>query len=370
MKKTFVIVSALLSFACVSLHAQEFESIEFGLTVSSSAGLSQYLVIGVREGATPAIDQLLQEFELPPLPPAEIFDARLMSTPGQSNLGSGSLRDYRAMPASDAKFTETYTIGYQAGQGATGVAFTWNTPLPSRVVKCMIEGVDIATMQEYTTQFAQGQITVELTMSNKPLVIKANPASLSLNVNNLNPLPQETVAIVCENDKDANWELTVDAGWLTVNPKKGIGDRDLTVAVNTPEMPVGTYNAAITVQARFSPVNVVIPVQVVVTVGVDDVPGADLFTLGQNYPNPFGTVNGNELPGTVIPLELRSGALPVSLIVYDLYGRAVTDLTGQIHPEPGIQSIRVSAAGLPPGAYYYKAVCGAQSCSRMMILMK
>jgi hypothetical protein len=370
MKNTFCILLAFFVALALPLSAQEFVGIEFGVEVTTTAGGSNYLVMGARDGCTSGVDPQYQEFELPPLPPTEVFDVRFNSTPGSSSLGTGTIRDFRALPTSDAPFTETYTIGYQAGLDAAGVVISWEE-LPSRVISGTIEGQDIAGMTEYTTQFNQGSVEIKLTMSNKPLEFSVTPASISLQSTLTTPSPVVEVELICVNDKDAAWEVIVDVPWLLVTPYSGNGDDTLTVQLNPPFLPDGNYNTEITVRARVQDISVTIPVTLSV-VDVEHIPLAASIELGQNYPNPFGLLSESASMTTVIPLTISQEALhsEVVLAVYDMYGRLVLDLSDEVLMEPGPQQLQFNAGDLPAGMYWYKLTHAGQSSTRTMLLLK
>ena len=121
MKTSAIFFTSILFLAACHLAAQEFRGAELGFTISNSAGRSQFVILGISEGASSGIDPTLYEAELPPVPPNEIFDARIISTPAISQLGLGTLRDYRAIGSIGAPFTQTYTIAYQGGINSTSV---------------------------------------------------------------------------------------------------------------------------------------------------------------------------------------------------------------------------------------------------------
>jgi hypothetical protein len=366
MKNTICILLAFFCMLTLPVTAQEYVGIAFGVTVSTTTGGSQYLVMGVREGCTKNIDPTYQEFELPPVPPAEVFDARMSSTPGSSSLGTGSTRDYRALPTTDNPFTETYTIAYQAGLNASNVTVTWQD-LQSRIISGTIEGQDIASSTEYTTQFNQGTVTIVLTMTNKPMTFKVTPSPVVLHATPQETQPYAEVSIICENDKNTPWEVLTDTEWLSVSPGNGIGDDTIMVSLGDPFIADGNYNGEFTVRARIQDISVTIPVILDVSVGVDDVPAAAEIILGQNFPNPFGSALGFK---TTIPLQLHGAAGAVTLKIHDVYGRCVADLTNLVTGTTGAQQIEFDASGLPAGIYWYKLSIGDVTQSRTMLLVK
>lgn len=87
----------------------------------------QELRFGLAPKATDGIDAELGEAELPPIPPAGVFDARFIGTDiGISQLGQGTAKDYRT---GNAVFsgTKTHELSYQVGAG-TVIKIIWNLP--------------------------------------------------------------------------------------------------------------------------------------------------------------------------------------------------------------------------------------------------
>lgn len=83
--------------------------------------------------------------------------------------------------------------------------------------------------------------------------------------------------------------------------------------------------------------------------------------LYQNYPNPFN-------PKTIIMFSL-SNSNYVSLEVYDLLGRRITELVNK-YLTPGYYEIQFEGNDLASGIYYYKLNAGIYSQSKKMLLLK
>jgi hypothetical protein len=359
--RTLFIIGFLLLAA--SAAAQEFRGVSMELIISNGQGREQVVVLGVREGATTGLDLTLEESELPPQPPNEIFDTRCISTPGKSQLGLGSLADFRPYPTSSS--AETYTISYQAGINATGVTVSWDEVLPGRVTKLMIDGEDVAGKTSVETQFATGQIIVEVTFDATPLSFTATPNPLMFDVNNRDPLPIKTLTVTPKGESNASWTLSTDVEWLTLSPTSGEGEQDVEVSINTQVMPQGQYTGTISVRSPVYDAELDVPVQMDMVVGISDVAVPGALTLAQNYPNPFN-------PSTMIELDLgtlMAGTLP-SLRIHDLLGREVLNLSSEVQLRSGVQSLHVDAAALPGGMYTYSLRYGQMQQTRTMLLIK
>ncbi len=360
-KNLFIMVFLLLA---ASAAAQEFRGVSMELIVSNGQGREQVVVVGVRQGATTGLDPTLEESELPPQPPNEIFDVRCVSTPGKSQLGLGSYADYRPYPSGST--AETFTISYQAGLNASGVTVSWDEVWPGRVTKLMIDGEDMAGNTSVETQFATGQVVVEVTFDPSPLTFTANPDPLRFDVNNRDQLPTKTLTITPNGEPNAAWELSADVEWLTISPSSGEGEQTVDVTVNTQVLPAGQYTGKIRVRSPVFGAELDVAVQMEMVVGIGAVAAPGSLELLQNYPNPFN-------PSTVITLELGSvlqeQGTPV-LLVHDLLGRVVMDLSAEVELRHGVQTITLDAAQLAGGAYSYTLRYGSQRLTRTMMLVK
>ncbi|MGB5074392.1 MAG: hypothetical protein WBQ23_09675, partial [Bacteroidota bacterium] len=352
--------------------AQEYRGVTLEMTVDNGTGRSQVLALGLREGATPGIDPTLDEAELPPQPPNEIFDTRVVSTPGKSQLGLGSLADYRNFGTGTSDVKEIYTIAYQAGINASGVTISWGPEIPGRVRAIVIDGEDQSGKTSYSAQFASGQMTIELTFNPSPLSYEANPNPVLFDVSNKDPLPTQTLTITPRGDDKATWTLATDVEWIDIEPSSGEGQGAVEVRVNTRLLPAGQYDGIITIRSLVYTAQLDVPVRMTMVVGVDETPVPGQLYLGQNYPNPFGAAAQSGSVSTRIDVDLGtlSASAAPSLKVYDLLGREVMDLSAGLQLRDGQQSVRFDAASLPGGVYTYSLRYAGVVRTRSMILSK
>lgn len=368
-------ITFILSFFLVlaaSAAAQDYRGVSLEIVVDNGEGREQLLTVGAREGATTGLDPMMEEAELPPQPPNEIFDTRLVSTPGKSQLGLGSLTDYRPYPMDAGDIVETYTIAYQAGINASGVTLHWAEQLPSRVRAVVIDGDDQTGNTSYEAPFATGQITVEVTINPSPLSFTATPNPLLFDVNNIDPLPTRALAITPEGDSQAGWMLDTDVEWIEMEPSHGEGQQTVDIMVNTRVLPEGSYEGTIFIRSPSNQASLEVPVRMNMVVNVGETPVAGGVYLGQNYPNPFGSASmtGNASTRIDVDLGSRSMGTAPSLRVYDMLGREVMDLSHHLQMRDGLQSVRFDAASLPGGVYTYTLRYGDVVHSRGMILSK
>ena len=85
------------------------------------------------------------------------------------------------------------------------------------------------------------------------------------------------------------------------------------------------------------------------------------FALDQNYPNPFN-------PSTEISFSLTKSE-KVKLAVYNLLGKEVAVLVDGTR-SAGHQTVKLDAANLSSGVYFYKLQAGSSVLSKKMMLLK
>jgi hypothetical protein len=86
------------------------------------------------------------------------------------------------------------------------------------------------------------------------------------------------------------------------------------------------------------------------------------ITLAQNYPNPFN-------PTTTIQYTLQKSGR-VSLVVTDIYGRALRRLLDSSFQEAGSHQVQFDARRLPSGVYFYRLIADEQQWTRKMVLLR
>ena len=165
-----------------------------------------------------------------------------------------------------------------------------------------------------------------------------------------NPLPIEKIAEFIDNE---GLIMRADLSATTVTDSTAIDLRVFAKESNgftldqilEPAYAVGNWNPVIT------------------RVGDDDNPAhlPSVFSLSQNFPNPFN-------PVTTIRYAVPHTA-DVSLIVYDLIGREVAVLTTGMH-QPGNYSVRFDGAGLSSGVYFYRMTAGEYIQTKKFVMMK
>ncbi len=124
-----LLLCILLGFLGAPESRAQTPDVAIPITVSTDAGGSQELTVGIDPAATTGIDPALGEVEQPPPPPSAIFDARLVDThlDGVSGFGEGLLVDIRPGTAGSGE-SRTYEIAVQRGEGAASITYAWTLP--------------------------------------------------------------------------------------------------------------------------------------------------------------------------------------------------------------------------------------------------
>ncbi len=102
------------------------------------------------------------------------------------------------------------------------------------------------------------------------------------------------------------------------------------------------------------------PSATLIRTAADEIPAPAGFSLAQNYPNPFGA-------STRIAYSLASPQ-QVTLILYDALGHEIRRLVDQAQSS-GAHSVRLDAAGLARGAYFYRLTAGSFSAMKGIVVL-
>jgi hypothetical protein len=86
-----------------------------------------------------------------------------------------------------------------------------------------------------------------------------------------------------------------------------------------------------------------------------------LFSLSQNYPNPYNPVT---MIAFAIPIETK-----VSLKLYNVLGEEIRLLIEDV-VSPGDYAVVFNAKDLPSGVYFYRLIAGSYVETRKMLLLK
>ncbi len=92
------------------------------------------------------------------------------------------------------------------------------------------------------------------------------------------------------------------------------------------------------------------------------------FVLNQNYPNPFSTGSVSGSHSTTVSFRIPASG-NVSLKLFDLMGREVESMLNS-YLEAGNHQLKIDAANLPSGVYFYRLESGVNSAVRKLTILK
>ncbi len=320
------------------------------------------MMVGIDPNATDGIDADLMEAELPPAPPAGIFDSRMVLP----DASMASLYDFRAGDI-NMNGTVSHKIQWQLG---TGTEFTATIAIPE------VSGTIEMTVQD---PFG-GTIVSETIMDGETkdvVVTNTSLTSLDVSIAYTGPIPVEftTFAANVAGEKiELTWETATETNNKGFEVERssddvsfasiGFVDGNGTSAEAHSYSFVDHHATSGTYYYRLKQVDFDGTYAYSNTVEVDFVPTE--FSLGQNYPNPFN-------PTTKIKFALPVAA-KVSVKVYNVVGQQVAELiNGQF--ELGLHEVSFNASRLSSGVYFYTieaAGVDGQSfgTTKKMMLMK
>lgn len=314
----------------------------YTITMSTNDGAagSYLLELGIDPMGSDGIDEGLGEFELPPLPPAGVYDSRLILPDGTT----GSPVDYRS---GDVNFTGqyTYTLKWQLGDDATSFNLNVNIPeVPGTVTMNVVDpfgGVIVnqtfneGSGQVIVTNAALTQLNITIDY-NAPIPVEltgfnANISGESIVLNWTTATETNNKGFEVERSTDnSNFKSIVFIdGNGTTSEKHNYSYRDHDVVSGKYYYRLkqidfdGTSYYSNRVEVEFMPVE---------------------FSLGQNYPNPFN-------PSTRIKFALPVVS-NVKLTLYNMLGQEVMTIVNE-KMNIGLHEVKLNASRLSSGVYIY-----------------
>ncbi|GJQ62421.1 MAG: hypothetical protein SCALA702_14740 [Melioribacteraceae bacterium] len=332
------------------------------VATSDGAAGSYGLMLGIDPAATDGIDSDLGETELPPLPPAGVYDARMILADGTT----GSPADYRM---GDANFTGqiTYTLKYQLGDGGASMTLDVDIPeIPGTVTMTVQDPFGGVLVNEVVNEGGGQVVVTNTSLTELKLIVDYNapiPVELSSFAANV---VGETIQLAWEtatetNNKGFEVERSEDGQTFTkIGYIDGNGTSSEKHAYNFTDhhATVGSYFY------RLRQVDFDGTAHYSDAVEVDFVPTE--FSLGQNYPNPF---NPSTKIKFAVPVDSK-----ITVTLYNMLGQKVKELVSQDY-SVGLHEVELNASELASGMYIYSITAQGVDGSnfvdtKKMMLMK
>ncbi len=335
----------------------------FEIPILATDGIASYdMMIGIDPAATDGIDDDLGEAELPPAPPAGIFDSRMILPDGIT----GSLYDFRNGGEYFVGGVE-HKIQWQLG---TGTEFSMTVSIPEQYPKFL----------EMTVKDPFGGTLVYETIfsGETKTIVVTNAALTSLDITIHHcwvPVELTTFTAEAAGEKvELTWETATETNNKGFEVERSSDDVNFSsigfVDGNGTSTEANSYSfvdfhaTSGTYYYRLKQVDFDGTFAYSEVVEVDFVPTE--FSLGQNYPNPFN-------PVTKIKFALPVSA-KVSVKVYNVVGQQVAELINSQF-ETGLHEVEFDASKFSSGVYFYSIEASgidgqSFSSTKKMMLMK
>jgi len=144
-----------LIYAKSNTALSEQALIDINFTITDGEGGTQLLIAGIDLSATSGLDPLLGEYEIPPLPPAGVFDARF----NLPNSTISTVIDYREGTLAGG-FEREHLMQFQVGTGSTIIINYDFGIYDSSVVKGRLQDIVTGTLID-TIIFSNGSYTIQ-----------------------------------------------------------------------------------------------------------------------------------------------------------------------------------------------------------------
>jgi hypothetical protein len=345
--------------------------------------------VGLDLTATNCIDTLLGECggELPPFPPAGIFDIRI----DLASFGCEPLfacKDYRPPgnpPAFPFTGTIEHTLWYQTSSASLEIDITYNLPDGTQMYITDQFGGTFLNLGPFT---GQGTATIPGTYT-----AIFSKAILKMEYDNIVPveLTSFTASVLQnENAVQLNWTTATELNNSGFEiQRKESGDRSQNSEYEVIGFVPGFGTTTETKSYTFIDEDITTGIykyrlkqidfdgsfeySIEIEVTVDFTPKE--FVLYQNYPNPFNPTTTIKFE---IPSVIASGAKQsqlIALIIYDILGNEVATLVNE-EKQPGVYEVEFGNVGtsrdlsLPSGVFFYQLKAGDFVSTKKMILMR
>ncbi|MBE7475147.1 MAG: T9SS type A sorting domain-containing protein [Ignavibacteriota bacterium] len=329
------------------------------------------LSFGLDTIATDGLDEILEEFEIPPLPPAGGIDARFI-LPENYFWEYNTVKDYRYGNNLFSGQVD-YKFSYQP-YNSYGIEIFWF--LPPGVTGFLRDIINGSFINVAIADSGSYVVVNPLVFSKLNLIIhynEYNPIELiSFNYSFVNTKVQLNWTTATETNNsgfeilrfaqnDNEWEaIGFVPGFGTTTEPKAYSFTDENVTT-------GTYKYHLK-QIDFDGIFEYLPIGQAgsneIEVEVDFTPKE--FVLFQNYPNPF---NPNTVIRFEIPGQARNDNVLVTLKIYDILGNEIVTLVNE-EKQSGVYEVEFDASSLASGMYLYKLQAGSFIQTKKMILTK
>jgi hypothetical protein len=365
---TIVLLCICAVSACAQVGASQV-TLPFQITNNHDRTAS--LIAGVHEFGTKGLDASLGEYELPPVPPSEIFDARFVPSAADIKLGEGSLIDYRPWRASTAVFSETYRVSFAAGRTWPSVTLKLPATWSASIKQVRISGKAVNAGDSVVSTIATGTMTIVVDFDLNQVKFTANPTTLSFALSNRDTTVPATKPVQITPDvAGASWRAESDQGWITIDPGDGSGAGTISIGLANMNFQDGRTSGEVRIFNAPDDAPTIVTVNVDMVTGVETAASADDFLMVNLYPNPFVQSRAS---GMTIAVRTQSNE-PIAAEIVDVLGRRIAVLP-DFAAGPGERHLVWNPAGLQalsvaPGVYVLRIGMGEKITTRTFVVQR
>lgn len=307
----------LWSICTVPAFAQSGQIIPCAMSLTNNHGRTVSLTAGLHRLAGDSLDSMAGEQELPPVPPAELFDARFIGPTSKVYLGEGSLTDFRATRPDSSKFTENYRIKFQAGLDAPTVTLRMPAAWPYMITRIRVDGKTMKAGDSAVSAVATGDMNLAFDFDLTPMGFQIAPSAVSFRVSNKDvSLPAPVRVTITPGIAGATWYAVPSDSWIKLDRTIGAGTGDLLIGLDAFNFREGRTSGHVDIRTSPDGLATGIPVGVDMILGVMGAADATSFQLEKAYPQPARA--GQSVRFGI----LLDGRRPVTCTIHDVLGRA------------------------------------------------
>lgn len=352
-KWTLLAITVLL-VTSNALRAQAgANALSIPLEVSNNHGNTTMLRLGIHEMATRGLDASLGERELPPVPPTEVYDVRLIGPAQDIQLGEGSLIDLRPWSDDPAIFSERYRILYQPGGSWPSVSVRLPSSLPRGITQLRINGKVLTAGDSAVGLPPSVTMDIMVDYDLTPPSVSVSPSSLVFAVRDEDTaLPPAQDVRITPSIANGSWSASTNDDWISLDRTVGSGVSDLSVRITRLTFTQGRSSGSVEIRIVGNSEATILPVHVDMTTAVHSagVPGS--VSIRSISPHPVRTGHA------AIVTFVTDSPGPASLSVIDALGRVFAKPMHDVFHNAGVHTTPLPTAEyhLSPGIYYLQLV--------------